>query len=581
MDKNARFSFLLVLLVIVLAAVSGQDSPTRTTSSGEIAGFTSVAEGRTVEHYLGIPYAAPPTGDLRFTPPQPVQSWEGVRNASVFGNECVQTSDTLSGSGMSEDCLFLNVWVPRQGQEGPGLSVLMYIHGGAFQAYSGNKENVDVLAAVGDIIVVTLNYRLNVFGFLSTGDRSSPGNYGLMDQRAAIVWVKDNIANFGGDPDSITIYGLSAGSIGVSHQMLSPKNNGLFSRVICESGASTGPGAINYRPLEAVRNLCKAMNCTSDDPTGMVAELRAAEATELTYVAATFTGLPPLRYWTPVIDGDFIPEEPLDVLESGSVENRDLLLGSNNDEGGFLYAESDFLAVDNAQEAKRLIEAKFATGFVTEDVLEAVTYDYDMWDEEDAALVRRSVADLYGDFTYVANTVQTANVYSKRNYTTYMYQFAHRLSYSSYPQGVGASHATNHQFIFPYSSFLERATDNEMNLMRTMMKLWSNFAKTGNPNSPADTSLSVEWPKYLPSTKQYLRLTANMSPDSVQTNLRPKQAFFWTKTAPSLDGRTCKCQTCSPDATSGAMAFVGKTLMACVIACVLSYVYNYFPSADH
>ncbi|CAH1264878.1 BCHE [Branchiostoma lanceolatum] len=574
MDKNARFSFLLVLLV-VLAAVSGQDSPTRTTSSGEIVGFTSVAEGRTVEHYLGIPYAAPPTGSLRFTPPRPVQPWEGVRNASVFGSECVQTEP---GGAMSEDCLFLNVWVPRQG--GSAMSVMIYIHGGAFQSGSGNKENVDLLAAVGDVIVVTLNYRLNVFGFLSTGDRSSPGNYGLMDQRAAIVWVKDNIANFGGDPDSITLYGLSAGSIAVSHQMLSPKNNGLFSRVICESGASTGPGAINYRPLEAVKNLCKAMNCTSDDPAGMVAELRAADATVLTNVAATFTGLPPLRHWAPVIDGDFIPEEPLDILESGSVENRDMLLGSNNDEGGFIYEDQRFLAVNNVQMAKMLIQATFSS-FVTEDVLEALTYDYDMWDEEDAALVRRSVADFYGDFTYVANTVQTANVYSKRNYTTYMYQFAHRLSYSSYPQGVGASHGTNHQFVFPYQSFLDRATDDEMNLMRTMMKLWSNFAKTGNPNSPADTSLSVEWPKYLPSTKQYLRLTANMSPDSVQTNLRPKQAFFWTKTAPSLDGRTCKCQTCSPDATSGAMAFVGKTLMACVIACVLSYVYNYFPSADH
>ncbi|XP_078597936.1 cholinesterase-like [Branchiostoma floridae x Branchiostoma japonicum] len=577
MEECARFSFLFVLVVIaLLTVVSGQDSPTRTTASGDIVGFTSIADGRTVENYLGIPYAAPPTGNLRFSPPRPVQSWEGVRNASVFGNECVQTSP---GGPMSEDCLYLNVWVPRTG--GQMLSVMVYIHGGALQSGTGNKEGADWLAAIGDVIVVAMNYRLNVFGFLSTGDRNSPGNYGLMDQRAAIVWVKESIHNFGGDPDSITVYGLSAGSIAVSHQMLSPKNNGLFSRVICESGVATGPGTINYHPMESVRKLCNVMNCTSDDAAGMVSHLRAADPVQLTNAAATFTGTPPLRYWAPVIDGDFIPEEPLHILESGVLQNRDLLLGSNDDEGGYLFGDPGFLAVNNVLMVKGLLQVTFP-GFFTEDVLEALTYDYDMWNEEDPASLRRSLVDLYGDFTYVANTVQTANIYSKRNYTTYMYQFAHRLSNSPFPPGVGASHANNHFFIFPSSDFLERATVDEKNLMRTMIKLWTNFAKTGNPNSPADTTLPVEWPKYLPSTKQYLRLTANMAPESVQSNLRPKRTFFWTKTAPSLDGKTCRCQTCTdPDVTSGAITFVGKSVVACVIAGLLSYMYNYFPGTGH
>ncbi|XP_019623070.1 PREDICTED: carboxylesterase 5A-like [Branchiostoma belcheri] len=587
MDENARFTFLLVIVVVLLAAASGQtqDTPVRTTSSGQIAGFTSTADGRTVENYLGVPFAAPPTDSLRFAPPRPVQPWEGVRNASVFGSECVQTSP---GGPMSEDCLYLNVYVPRQVGQAAALSVMVYIHGGAFQFGSAsNMEGVDWLAAVGDVIVVTLNYRLNVFGFLSTGDRNSPGNFGLMDQRAAIVWVKDNIRNFGGDPDSITVYGLSAGSIAVSLQMLSPINNGLFSRVICESGTSIGPGAINPRPLESVRNLCRLMNCASDDPAAMVSELRAADPVQLTNAAATFTGTPPLRYWTPVVDGDFIPEDPLHILQSGALENRDVLLGSNDDEGGYLYEDPRFLAVDNVEAVKSLVQG-LLPGFFTEvnqtwricgDVLEALTYDYDMWNEEDPASLRRSLIDLYGDFTYVANTVQKADLYSKRNYTAYMYQFAHRLSYSPLPPGVGASHATNYNFIFPSSGFLERATDGEKNLMRTMMTLWSNFAKTGNPNSPADTTLPVDWPKYLPSTRQYLRLTDTMSPGSVLSNLRPKHTFFWTKTAPALDGRTCECQTCTPGVTSGAITFVGKTLMACVVACLMSYMYNHFPGA--
>ncbi|XP_078597935.1 cocaine esterase-like [Branchiostoma floridae x Branchiostoma japonicum] len=573
---------LSVVFAVLSLCVKAQDAyPTRTTRLGRVSGRTVAFEGSTVEEYLGIPYAAPPTGPLRFRPPQPAQPWDGVRNASTFGASCMQTR-TQYGP-VSEDCLFLNIYVPVNGSNATqSAAVMVYIHGGRFNFDTALSFNGKWLASRGDVIVVAMNYRLNVFGFLSTGDRNSPGNYGLMDQRAAIVWVKENIHNFGGDPIRITIFGESAGGMAVSMQLISPKTTGLFQRAICQSGVAMTPGAINYNPLAFTKQLCDYLNCGTEDPAGMVSALRAKGADELTQAAAVFTGNFTRRVWLPVVDGDFIPEEPARYLESASLDSRQLLIGCNNDEGGGQLGEGAPAShiVDRQSFEFYLNSSLFPTyPKNTQMIMEAATYEYGVWDETDPETLRRAFAQMYGDFEYLANTVQKANLYSQRNHPTYMYLFTHRPSFSTLPDYVEASHGQELYFLFLdlRGNNPDSLSAEEKELSRVMIKYWTNFAKTGNPMLPSASDLPTVWPLYVPrfgqpTTKQYLTLKTNMSGDDVSSSLRPKKIYFWTEVAPALESTVRS--TCEPgtNAASPAASSRATVWRFCVIVAALCFI---------
>ncbi|PPK44206.1 para-nitrobenzyl esterase [Trinickia symbiotica] len=291
--------------------------------------------------FRGIPYAAPPIGELRWREPQPVGRWAGVRDAREFGPRCMQSSPfrpVFRSKEMSEDCLYLNVWAPAPGQDAREgkRPVLVYFHGGGFIGGDGSEGRYDgENFAARRLVVVTVNYRLGVFGFLAPPEaaRESPhgtaGNYGLLDQVAALRWVRDNIAQFGGDPEQVTIAGNSAGSISVSAHMASPLSRGLFARAIGESGAAFAP----LRPWSreeaerAAGYLAERVGATS------LNQLRALPASTLLDATAE-TAKPIYRFW-PHVDGHFLPESPESIFASGRQAPVPLLLGVNSQEGHF------------------------------------------------------------------------------------------------------------------------------------------------------------------------------------------------------------------------------------------------------
>ena len=235
-------------LALGLSAAVHADSLTVKTAQGKVQGKT-INDGK-VRAFLGLPYAAPPVGDLRWKAPEPPAKWKGVRDATHYGARCIQApvfkDMVFQDSGPSEDCLYLNVFTPASAKGNSKLPVMFWIHGGGYSGGSASepRHNGDFLPTKG-VVLVTINYRLGVFGFLATSDLAkeaggAAGNYGLLDMVAALQWVKANIAKFGGDPGNVTIFGESAGSFAVSTLMASPPAQGLFQKAIGESGGAFG-----------------------------------------------------------------------------------------------------------------------------------------------------------------------------------------------------------------------------------------------------------------------------------------------------------------------------------------------------
>ncbi|WP_407704835.1 carboxylesterase/lipase family protein [Tellurirhabdus rosea] len=319
------------------ALVYGQNeksAPRVRTANGTVEG---VVEASGVRSFKGIPFAAPPVGELRWREPQPVQNWTGVRKADKFGPRAMQRpvfgDMNFRSNGMSEDCLYLNVWTPAQtGKE--KLPVLVYFYGGGFIAGDGSEPRYDgeSMARRG-IVALTVNYRLNVFGFMSHPEltKESPhkasGNYGLLDQAAALRWVQQNIAAFGGDPKRVTIAGESAGSVSVSAQMVSPLSKNLIAGAIGESGSLLGtlsPTPLN-KAEEAGTQFATMLGAKS------LADLRAIPADKLLEATAQ----PATPRFSTVLDGYFLPKPALAVFEAGEQSRVPLLVGWNSEESGF------------------------------------------------------------------------------------------------------------------------------------------------------------------------------------------------------------------------------------------------------
>ncbi|MEA3120810.1 MAG: para-nitrobenzyl esterase [Paraburkholderia sp.] len=290
--------------------------------------------------FRGIPYAAPPIGEFRWREPQPLARWAGVRSAAEFGPRCMQlpsNREAFRSGQMSEDCLHLNIWTPARAmqEKHEKLPVLVYFHGGGFDAGDGSEGRYDGanLAARG-IVMVTVNYRLGVFGFLSMPEsaressQGTGGNYGLLDQVAALRWVRENIAAFGGDPEQVTIGGESAGAISVSAHMVSPLSRGLFARAIGESGAMFAP--IIKLPSRSVAE-SNAIKYAGHAVATSLKELRTKSADALLSATEKGTGF----WFGPIVDGYFLTDTPKSSFGSGAQARVPLLIGSNAQDGDF------------------------------------------------------------------------------------------------------------------------------------------------------------------------------------------------------------------------------------------------------
>ncbi len=510
MKPSVRF-VLVALALCGVAALPAFGADRVKTANGVVESTVPPRNG--VRSFKGLPFAAPPVGDLRWREPQPVKDWTGVRNADTFGPSCMQRLSAgadywLRGDGMSEDCLSLNVWTPAKSAS-ERLPVLVYIFGGGFQNGDGSEPRYDgeSMARQG-LVAVSLNYRTNVFGFFVHPEltKESPhhasGNYGLLDQVAALRWVQKNIAAFGGDPRRVTIAGESAGSISVSALMASPLSKGLMAGAICESGAAIA--SLPPRPLaeaeEAGVTFAAGVGASS------VAALRAMSARQLQEAAGQAKGV---RFST-AMDGYFLARTLTEIALAGEQAKVPLLAGSNTEEQG---ARGVFAGGEPTPDTLANAIRKFY-GEKAEPVLKV--YAAATTDEvfEAAAHLASARFISYGTWKWTELHMETGGK------PVYRYLYAKvRPAYlgmpgqppppgpsagggaaSGQPQAPrGAVHSAEIQYAMGNldldTRYAWEPADHEVS--KTMQAYFVNFIKTGNPNGPG----LPDWPAYRPETR--------------------------------------------------------------------------------
>ena len=454
-------------------------------ASGPVSG---VKHGE-VNAYLGIPFALPPVGDLRWKPPRPVAPWKEIRGCTGYGLACPQPPSKFYDVGRtSEDCLYLNVWAPSGGG-GRGLPVMVWIHGGAFTTGAGSLGlyHGKRLAARG-VIVVTINYRLGPLGFLAHPALSaeSPhcvsGNYGLLDQVAALEWVRHNISSFGGDGDCVTVFGESAGAVSACLLMSSPRTAGLFHRAIAESGpiwVEKGLPAAS-RPLAAAEEtgLKLAEKLKADGDGAPLESLRAVPARKLVEIASPGEGLEVLEtelQFGPVIDGWLLPGDLPVRVAAGDIHDLPLLVGSNASEAN-LFLEG--------MSVKGSLYRQLAGFLFGEHAGEALDY-FPVGDGEDAS---SALSLLFTVSEFAAPARFLARSFGPMKSKAYLYNF----SRSAPGNPLGACHGSEIPYVFGNFDSALGYADADFRLSETVMSYWTSFARTGSP----DHSGLPEWPAY-------------------------------------------------------------------------------------
>jgi para-nitrobenzyl esterase len=474
------------------------------TAQGKVRGKT-INNGK-VRAFLGLSYAAPPVGDLRWHVPKPPVTWKGERDATSFGAHCAQNQvfvdTTFLDSGPSEDCLFLNVYTPAVSNASSKLPVMFWIHGGGYEAGAGSepRHNGDFLP-LKNVVLVTINYRLGVFGFLATPDlakegNGAAGNYGVSDMVAALQWVKANIRQFGGDPDNVTIFGESSGSYAVSSLMASPLAQGLFHKAIGESGAAF-ENLLPEDSLEAQE--LKDEKWVASLGVASLSELRAVPTARLLDAAKGI-------HFASVIDGRLLTEPVPATFAAGRQAHVPLLAGWNRDEGSYA-------APTTVEKWKALAVQNFKSR--SEEFLRL----YPGSTDEQAT---RSAIDYAGDGFIAFDTWKWIEAHRNTGGSpVYRYHFELAALPSKYHPAAFAFHSDEIEYVFGTLDTRpgETVRPEDRRLSEQMMSYWTNFARTGDPNG---SGLPL-WPKYDSADRLiHLDSTITSGPDT----LRPRYEFL-------------------------------------------------------
>jgi para-nitrobenzyl esterase len=484
----ARLTVLAGFIFPLGSAIAQDATEIVQTSLGAVQG--EVVDG--VENFYGIPFAAPPVGELRWAPPQAAKRWEGVRPATDFAPSCSQRDGLDAPRSENEDCLYLNVQRPAGTAANANLPVLVYIHGGGFFNGSANVENLEKLVRDNNIIGIAINYRLGSLGFLAhpalTAAAGESGNYAFMDQQAALRWVQENAASFGGDPKAVTIAGESAGGNSVCVQMVTPGSKGLFSKVILQSSRCGGSPPVG-KAEQTGEKLAAELNCTGTNDE-ILACLRAKPVAEL-LAAKTVT--------TERATGTaFLPTDPLVALQNGDFTKVPVLVGSQSDEGRSMIID---WRKKHIPEYDRDGYIKYVRDRFGEDA-DAVL---NVWPWPSDA-TRYTGTYLVASLRY-ANTAtglgqcatnDMTNVFAKHA-PTFAYLFSHQSGPGWFPvEGYvwGASHATDLAYLMPKRPSPGVNSNEfgpaERQISDEMVRYWGAFIKNGNPAVEGQ----VAWPAY-------------------------------------------------------------------------------------
>lgn len=523
MSSNALFPLKLAPVVAALALTTApapsqsaqHRAPTVSLESGKLIGvpLSSLPHGAA---FLGIPYAAQPVGNLRWRPPQPAPTWDGVKQVTAYGPACPQAPSPwlpemlgISKMATDEACLYLNVWTPSLTPRAK-LPVMLWIHGGGNVEGSAEWPPLGETLAQQSIVVVSINYRLGIFGYFASSDLSaeSPqhvsGNYGQLDQIAALHWVHNNIAHFGGDPHQITVAGQSSGSEDICNLMASPLSTGLFQRAILQSGVCVDGIFPSLQQAEASNNdLAKTIG-TSSKPASL-AELRSIPAQHLFKLAAADRNLD----LEPVVDGRFLPAQPATIFAQGKQAKVAVLVGSNENEvsifasplvGGKSYRPSTVADYHQWLSRKfgKLADQVFAT--------------YPAHDDAD---VLTAFNTMYTDYDFGFGARLLAQQSARIDQHVFLYHFTYK------GQGpfasLGAFHSEESMFLSKkyWTSWIPTPGDEP--LSNAIIKYWARFVKTGDPNAHG----LPQWPAFDQNRNLCQRLDKTIAPEPV-----PRSAKF-------------------------------------------------------
>ncbi|KAM3961937.1 LOW QUALITY PROTEIN: juvenile hormone esterase-like [Aphomia sociella] len=521
-------------------------NPIVTVKQGKLKGsIYNLLDGSTCYSFKGIPYAQPPIGKLRFKAPLPPKSWEGVYEAVKHGPVCPQndpfTAHLFPGS---EDCLFLNVYT-KSLTSSDKLPVMVYVHG-AYMHGSGDSYmyGPDYLLQH-DVILVTLNYRLEILGFLNLDIPEVPGNAGLKDQVAALKWVKSNIDQFGGDPNNVTLFGESAGGSSVTFHMVSPMSKGLFNKAITQSGTCLDDWAMTLNGKERAFRLGKVLGKDTDNPYELLEFLQSVPAMELPGLTLKtrdqdekHRGLPIL--FSPTVEKTFdnvetfLSEHPLDTFAAGNVTKVPLIIGYNSSESILMLPDLLKKADFKSKHPEYLVPKEIAYKAPKEQVKEFGQRIRKFYlGDEDFSVEKSDIqvtmlSDLY--FTYGNN--RFIYYYSAFNQPIFKYVLEYHSDLNVYKKLLGMSHLKGmchaDELFYLFSSeptkYIYKEQKKVRELIFTLTKLWTDFAKTGNPTP--DQSLGVKWKPFTTKGKEYLKIE---DPLSLGQAAHQERVDFWNK----------------------------------------------------
>lgn len=579
------YNLLLLLLVILVKIRSNVVQQTNLhTRLGSLMGKIEKVEfdGMTkfVSSFLGIPYAKPPVHERRFSRPEKFGDFKSfvMYDATYYRPHCIQLQGAylyLEAFQQSEDCLYLNIFVPGTPENksfdtysNHPRAVMIYIHGGSFAVGGADIYAGDKLSAFGDVIVVTINYRLNVLGFLSNGDKHS-GNYGLWDMKLALQWVHDNIVDYGGDPFRVTIFGNSAGGAAVLYQAINPDNRGLFQRVIAQSGSCFAFWALQDHPAENFNWYTARVGCNTGNYTDILNCLRKKPLDSIRLGYSDYD-----TNFVPAVDEDFVLEDPGALSERRTTTGNkamdffaelDFLNGVLSQDGA--YARSLWVSRMEKQNISGVSMAYFEDYFIPrmlqglyrtspQVLVKSIVHQYTDWSRpNDTTKIRDNLIDFESDVTFFVPAVhaskkraEAAKYASDRN-NNYFYVFAHKPDFAPDPAWLtGATHIMELPYIFGFTKSLEiklqkdydainpfTTTATDIKFSKELMTFWTNFAKTGDPNSATGNFKDVlKWPKYSLDTQLYIELAPKMTSQSVKHHFVAKRVAFWEKVVPLL-----------------------------------------------